>query len=129
MIASPDRSSDAAHSGPGRPSSTRASARTLGDMSDDTEGQTSGERAGVSDVSDDTEGQVEAGRWMTIPEAAFHFRKSTKTIERWANAGRLQRHPTARPVEVWVTGAPGEGGASDMSDDTFGPEVRTVALA
>jgi hypothetical protein len=118
-----------AHSGPARLSSHSPAARTLGDMSDDIEGQTAGEGAGVSDVSDDTEGQVEAGRWMTIPEAAFHFRKSTKTIERWANAGRLQRHPTARPVEVWVSGAPGESGASDMSDDTVGPEERTVALA
>ena len=119
----------------------------MSDVSDDNEGQVSGERASVSDgsddtvgrpgagwapasdMSDDTEGQVEAGRWMTIPAAAFHFRKSTKTIERWASSGRLQRHPTARPVEVWVSGAPGEGAASDMSDDTVGPEERTLALA
>jgi len=101
----------------------------VSDMLDDSEGHSTSERHGMSDTSDDTVGQVEAGGWMTVPQAALNYRKSTKTIERWVEAGRLQKHPTARPVQVWVPGLGVVGGMSDVSDDTVGPDERAVVLA
>jgi chromosome segregation ATPase len=99
------------------------------DMSDDNEGHSQDGQGNMPDMSDDSEEHVNAGRWMTVPQAALHYRKSTKTIERWAEAGKLQRHTTAKPVEVWVSGMAGEAELSDMSVDISGPEERAIALA
>lgn len=86
----------------------------------------------MSDMTDDTDGQVEAGRWGTIPEAALAFKRSTRTIERWCDAGRLKRHPTAQPVLVWIADGQASDTAPDMTDDTIrqieAAEERALAL-
>lgn len=83
-------------------------------------------------MSDDNDGQVSAGRWGTVPEAALHFRKSTRTIERWVDVGRLKRHPTTQPMQVWIPDGQPSDTLSDTSDDTVrqfeAAEERALAI-
>lgn len=74
----------------------------------------------MSDMSDDTDGQVEAGRWATIAEAALHYRRVARTIERWVETGRLKRHPTALPTLVWLPSSDSPTPESDVSGDNVG---------
>src|SRR5215213_7472261 len=85
----------------------------------------------MSDMTDDSVGQVESGRWLTIVDAARHFRVHTRTIERRIKAGELQRRPGSFPIEIWVSGAFSDEVSPSMSDtsgDTVGQEDRAVAL-
>lgn len=83
-------------------------------------------------MSDDSDGHAEAGRWGTYAEAALHFKRSTRTIERWCDIGRLKRHPTAQPVMVWIPAGSPADAVSDMTDDTVrqmeAAEERALAL-
>lgn len=81
----------------------------------------------MSDVSYDSVSQPEAGRWLTIQEAAHHLSVSERTIYRRADSGKLlrQTHPDGR-VEVWIPDAPLTE-PSDVSPDSVSQE-RAVIL-
>jgi hypothetical protein len=84
----------------------------------------------MSDVSPDSvsqAGQAEAGRWLSIQDAARQLSVSERTIYRRADRGQLQRRtlPDAR-VEVWVPDAELTE-TSDVSADTVNQE-RAVLL-
>lgn len=84
-------------------------------------------------MSDDSDGQIESGRWASVAEAALHHKRTTRTIERWVEVGRLKRHPTASPILVWIADGQASDDASDMSDDSarqmMAAEERVLALA
>jgi hypothetical protein len=84
----------------------------------------------MSDVSADSvsqPGQAEAGRWLSIQDAAHQLSVSERTIYRRADRGQLQRRtlPDAR-VEVWVPDAELTA-VSDVSADAVSQE-RAVLL-
>lgn len=65
----------------------------------------------------DTDGHAEPGRWLTQAEAAAFYAVDVRTIQRWEKAGRLKRHPTARPPLVWVPTATVPDDSPTTSDD------------
>jgi len=85
----------------------------------------------VSDVSVDGVSHAEAGRWLSIQEAAHHLAISERTIYRRADRGQLRRQTLSDGrVEVWVPADAESGEAGirhDVSPDTVGQE-RAVLL-